>query len=110
MSSRNPRALIYLMLVVFTLSCLCATFNVLAYGTPVSGRVGSVLGSSTTLLVVASLVLASVNGIVSNLIANWVLERIDVLPSRQRAITKMIVVIVFVISLGLGILFAVVLK
>ena len=105
---RNSRTL-YLVLVVVAFSCLCAVFNMLVYGVPIDGR-PVLLDDNITVLVIASVVLATINGVFSDLIANWILEGIQILPSRRRSITKVLVVIVFIISLGLGVFFAVALR
>ena len=98
--------------VVLMLSCLCAAFNALVYQVPneiLPTQCSSPI-SNTAVLIAISFLLATANGVLSDLIAGWILKRIGTLPPKRERIVKTTVVIVFAISVCSGILLAAILR
>lgn len=95
------RTLAYLMLLIPVLTCLCLIYGVLvsSSGQPVS------LGVPKNILIIASFILSFINSVAASLGAKWLEDRIKVLSK----LWLVIVACVFVVSLLLGLVIAVML-
>lgn len=99
--NRSLRILLYFVIVAPVLFLVCAGFNAFIYGVPSGGAESdnNLSLSHPAVLILMSVVLSVTIGILSDLIANWVFGRIDMLLPSRRAIVLLIVVICFMLTL-----------